>query len=575
MAARLPTPGGDDNAWGVILNDFLGQAHNSDGSLKQLSQSQVDGLVVTLDHKVNSDDLADVATSGSYVDLINRPSIPTEAHEVGAVASDQLDDDITVLVNDTDSATSGALHTAFVTKDVVTSLSQNMQATAAQSAASAHQPVGLPNSVTISNTTTVSPLISANFAAEDLAVGDVIQIYCTGTFLNTSGTAVTLAPNVSYGSSVQGGPGSFAASPLPYVWSTEVRLVVNAVDAQDMYCLFSVETPTGPERWVTQFSATQSLSVNSSLTFAIKLGTASTSAVFTMTSGWINRLPPSSQQVSPPLWFADYDLVGTNGTGTVQGVWYREQEPNSVNASINRISIVPAVQVPGAGAYKPLGNAMRVELHPYSTSNPGTSEPADGDVQGGSYNRAECYDRYPTGTASSTPPADWPDPVGSERWYGFSVFFPDDHIFATDSTWFTLTQWKGYHGGSPPLAIELNRQTLRFGGTRGPSLPGYNLMTVTAGKWYKIVVGIKWSTQPAVGWVNVIVNDQELIPRFYTDTMDTYGGTGDLNADPIYLKQGIYRSKDWSVTHVLHFGNMVVGRHRGDVESKLNSVLGA
>jgi len=32
--ARLPQPGGDDGNWGSILNDFLGQVHNTDGTLK-------------------------------------------------------------------------------------------------------------------------------------------------------------------------------------------------------------------------------------------------------------------------------------------------------------------------------------------------------------------------------------------------------------------------------------------------------------------------------------------------------------------------------------------------------------
>ncbi len=31
---RLPIPGSDEGAWGQILNDYLGQAHKSDGSLK-------------------------------------------------------------------------------------------------------------------------------------------------------------------------------------------------------------------------------------------------------------------------------------------------------------------------------------------------------------------------------------------------------------------------------------------------------------------------------------------------------------------------------------------------------------
>ena len=33
--ARLPTPGSDNNTWGAVLNDFLTQSHNTDGSLKK------------------------------------------------------------------------------------------------------------------------------------------------------------------------------------------------------------------------------------------------------------------------------------------------------------------------------------------------------------------------------------------------------------------------------------------------------------------------------------------------------------------------------------------------------------
>lgn len=32
--ARLPQPGGDSGNWGTILNDYLGQAHNADGTIK-------------------------------------------------------------------------------------------------------------------------------------------------------------------------------------------------------------------------------------------------------------------------------------------------------------------------------------------------------------------------------------------------------------------------------------------------------------------------------------------------------------------------------------------------------------
>lgn len=37
--ARLPVPGGDSGTWGTVLNDFLSQAHNADGTLKSASVS--------------------------------------------------------------------------------------------------------------------------------------------------------------------------------------------------------------------------------------------------------------------------------------------------------------------------------------------------------------------------------------------------------------------------------------------------------------------------------------------------------------------------------------------------------
>jgi hypothetical protein len=77
--SRLPKVGGDDDSWGDVLNDFLGQAHNGDGSLKSNSvgapqlkpnavttSSIADGQVVTsklADGAVGTDQLADAAVS--------------------------------------------------------------------------------------------------------------------------------------------------------------------------------------------------------------------------------------------------------------------------------------------------------------------------------------------------------------------------------------------------------------------------------------------------------------------------------------------------------------------------------
>ena len=60
--ARLPTPGGDDGNWGVILNDYLLQAHNNDGTIKDgsIAEAQLDASVRS---KINT------IASGSGTDL--------------------------------------------------------------------------------------------------------------------------------------------------------------------------------------------------------------------------------------------------------------------------------------------------------------------------------------------------------------------------------------------------------------------------------------------------------------------------------------------------------------------------
>ncbi|HSX06510.1 MAG TPA: glycosyl hydrolase family 28-related protein [Candidatus Saccharimonadia bacterium] len=51
--ARLPTPGGDDNSWGDILNSFLAVSHNTDGSLQQTALSSA-GAVTSVNGKTPS-----------------------------------------------------------------------------------------------------------------------------------------------------------------------------------------------------------------------------------------------------------------------------------------------------------------------------------------------------------------------------------------------------------------------------------------------------------------------------------------------------------------------------------------
>lgn len=78
--SRLPIPGSDDNTWGDILNDFLGVAHESDGSLKDtgtlgskapLSSPNFTGSV-TVPTPANSTD----AATKAYVDSVASSGTP-------------------------------------------------------------------------------------------------------------------------------------------------------------------------------------------------------------------------------------------------------------------------------------------------------------------------------------------------------------------------------------------------------------------------------------------------------------------------------------------------------------------
>jgi hypothetical protein len=63
--ARLPTPGGDDGAWGGVLNDFLNQAHNTDGSIKTAAVAAAGG-----------EQTANKGAAGGYAPLDGTGKVP-------------------------------------------------------------------------------------------------------------------------------------------------------------------------------------------------------------------------------------------------------------------------------------------------------------------------------------------------------------------------------------------------------------------------------------------------------------------------------------------------------------------
>lgn len=216
--------------------------------------------------------------------------------------------------------------------------------------------------------------------------------------------------------------------------------------------------------------------------------------------------------------------------------WQTEQEPEVEGERQDRITVVEGGAVPGDSGPPA---AMRVELRPF--------DDGDGDVQNDDFNRAEVYGRH--ADPSSVPAREWPDPVGSTRWYELEFYLPSNFEFdESDRRWLTIVQWKGLHSGVPSLAIGFEGDRMVLGGKRA----GRDLGAATTGAWEKLLVGVHFS--PDDGWVEVWRNGAEVLPRWHRATMNMRTVGGEEIVDPSYLKQGIYRSKEWDVTHVVYFG---------------------
>jgi len=82
--ARLPQPGGDAGNWGEILNEFLEQAHENDGSLKDISRS-------TLSSEVQASlDKADTALDELSTKSVIANAISDPESEVGSAVNQLL-----------------------------------------------------------------------------------------------------------------------------------------------------------------------------------------------------------------------------------------------------------------------------------------------------------------------------------------------------------------------------------------------------------------------------------------------------------------------------------------------------
>ncbi len=148
---------------------------------------------------------------------------------------------------------------------------------------------------------------------------------------------------------------------------------------------------------------------------------------------------------------------------------------------------------------------------------------------------------------------------GDERWYGFSVYLPDD--FVTDARWSDVTQWKedGTGGNqSPPLDVQVMNN--RIGLTHhSASKVATNLWYAPATKnvWHNFVVRIKYSPVSSIGFIELYYSadgsePKPAMPRRYVSTL-LYEG------DYIKPRIGYYRDASIATTTTLYVDKYKIG----------------
>jgi hypothetical protein len=174
--------------------------------------------------------------------------------------------------------------------------------------------------------------------------------------------------------------------------------------------------------------------------------------------------------------------------------------------------------------------------------------------------RAEVYNDLLIPVNSA--PELWADPVGSIRWMHWAVFVSADFIPApNDYNPLICMQIKGANGGGPPIGFSIHQSLWRIDAKpiNAAALATINdglVGPVNIGGWTDFHLGLRLSPDPAVGWLEMWMDRTLAVPHTAFATMD-YQADG-VTADPIYLKQGLYRNPLVTDTHVLHFGPLTI-----------------
>jgi hypothetical protein len=160
---------------------------------------------------------------------------------------------------------------------------------------------------------------------------------------------------------------------------------------------------------------------------------------------------------------------------------------------------------------------------------------------------------------------------GDELWFGFSTRLGED--FPVDEGWQIVTQWKNAGEGSPPVELGIEDGSWHVSGGAGHPDDAdpfsETLAPAERGVWSDWVFRIKFSTDPAVGEIEVWRNGELVLPTYRPESGTMYppGEGEDVPDEPSsYVKTGYYRAADIAAPGTIYFDDWRIGTSAAAVE---------
>lgn len=142
---------------------------------------------------------------------------------------------------------------------------------------------------------------------------------------------------------------------------------------------------------------------------------------------------------------------------------------------------------------------------------------------------------------------------GDDLYFGFSTYLAPG--FPVDAYWQVITQFKQNFDGSPPVELDVGAgEYMLSGGDGHPTRPvrfRESLAPAVPGVWVDWVLHVRFSPDPAGGFVEVWKDGQLVLPRLAPVTGTMYPSPSGL--DRSYIKLGYYRDRTIDQPGTIYF----------------------